>query len=430
MTPLHADAMGRTRDTWGVGISETEIVGSDDEDDGDYEDLGEIGEIGDEKGRAPGRRGGTKHGDGKGDRVGDDRGDRVGDDRGDRVGNGFGDANGYGYGYGGDGYGGGYGYARAWRRWFRPQNAPVIVSLVAVVLVVAGAAFAAVQKSRSANDFGVSLISAQYIVRQDASGIDLTLALQNTGSTMIELTGISMYQPGLIRMTQTGDAAGVTETEAGATTASALGPGTAITELALTPRDIEVLTVPFRYDCGVTTIPPVSRSVSLAGFSARGTARTAQVTLPSDVTPFQGGNVVRSALCTQPSPEANVSVLYEGETSAPQYPLGKPPRYTYTAILTAPGPNNVTINSISSDNPGIATSIDSELPITLVNGEDVNLNITWYVSSCVIATSAHSADGVKITASMQQTVQTWDQPLGNRFNADLAAGISTTCSGG
>lgn len=352
----------------------------------------------------------------------------------------------------GPGSGNGFGpnSSRPWRRLFHPPNAPVIASLLAVVLVVAAAAFAAVQKNRSGNDFGVSLISAQYIVRQDAAGIDLTLALENTGSTMIELTGVSVYQSGLVRLTQTGDAAGVTETEAGAATASALGPGTAIASTALTPKDVEVVTVPFRYDCAVSALPPVSHSVSLAGFSARGTARTAQLTLPSGATPWQGGSTVRSALCSAPTPQANVALHYGGQTStaitgttaptptgttaaaaAAQSPPTGTPRYTYTATLTASGPSPVTISSISQDNPGIATLVAPPLPITLTTArKSVNLTITWYVSNCVIATSAHSADGVKITASARQTVQTWDATLGGRFTTDLASGISTACSGG
>lgn len=329
----------------------------------------------------------------------------------------------------GSGNGGGVDSPRPWRRLFHPRNAPVIASLLAVVLVAAAAAFSAVQKNRSGNDFGVSLISAQYIVRQDASGIDLTLALQNTGATMIELTGVSVYQPGLVRLTQTGDAAGVTETEAGATTGSELGPGTAIASTALTPKDVEVVTVPFRYDCAVSALPPVSRSVSLAGFSARGTARTAQLTLPSGVTPWQGGSVVRSALCGEPAPRSNVALRYGGETGSTQTP-GGPLQYTYTAALIASGPSPVTVSSVSQDNPGVATFVSPRLPVTLIGGESVNLTITWYVSNCVIATSAHSADGVKITASARQTVQTWDATLGGQFTRDLASGISTACSGG
>lgn len=365
-----------------MGISEIEIVGSDDEDDGDFDDLGDFGD---------------QSGDGAGS---------------------------------GQGSGSDSGSSSPWRRWLRPPNAPVIASLLAVVLVVAGAAFAAVQKDQSGDDFGVSLVSAQYIVRQDASGIDLTLALQNTGSTMIELTGVSVYQPGLIRMTQTDDAAGVTETEAGATTASALGPGTAISTLALTPKDVEEVTVPFRYDCVDSALPPVSRSVGLAGFSARGTARTARLTLPPGVTPWEGGDVVRSALCNQPSPESHLALLYRGEGGNTQTTLDGQIENTYTVMLIASGGAPVTVSSLSLDNPGIVTSVSPGLPRTINSGESLTVTLTWHVSNCVIATSAHSADGVKITASVRQSVQTWDATFGGLFLAALAAGISTACSGG
>lgn len=397
-----------------MGISEIEILGSDDEDDGD----GRASESG----------------------------------SGEANGSGAGPGGGGGPGASGSGSGSGRGSVFAawrlwrqsflrrqsvgwdqplpWRRWLRPTNAPVIASLLAVVLVVAAAAFAAVQKNRAGNDFAVSLVSAQYLVRQDATGINLTLALENTGSTMIELTGASVYQPGLVRLTQTGDATGVTETEAGATTTSALGPGTAIASMALTPKDVELVTVPFRYDCGVSTLPPVSRVVSLAGFTARGTARTARLALPSGVTPWTGGNVVRSALCDEPKPESNVDLAYVAETGTTQAPLGGPTQHTYLATLRASGPAPVTIISISPDNPGIATLITPRLPITLISGEKVQLGVTWYVTNCVIATSAHSADGVKVTASARQTVQTWDATLGGRFITDLASGISTACSDG
>lgn len=313
-------------------------------------------------------------------------------------------------------------------RWYRPANAPVLASLAVVLLVVAGAAFAAVQRNRSGDDFGLALISAQYTIRQDASGLDLTLAVQNTGSTMVELTGVSLYQPGLVRQTQTGDGTGVTETEAGAATASALGPGTAITSLAITPKDVEVVTVPFRYDCGVSTFPAVSRSLSLAGFSARGTARTARLTLPTDVTPWQDGNIVRQALCEQPTPESDLSLAYGAGTGSTQIPQA-PMQFTYTLVLSASGAGPVTVSSVSLANPGIATSVEPKLPVTLVGGESVRLNVTWYVKNCVIATSAHSADGVNITASASQNVQTWVATLGAQFVRELDAGVGIACSG-
>ncbi len=361
-----------------MGISEIEILGEGDE--------GDDGEFGDE----------PAHGSGSGSSDGD-------------------------------------GYPSAsdrWRRWLQPPNAPVLASLAAVLIVVAAAAFAAVQHDRvPGDDFGLKLISAQYTIREDASGIQLTLALENTGSTMIELTGVSVYQPGLIRQTQTGDAAGVTETEAGATTTSALGPGTAIASMALTPKDVEVVTVPFRYNCEITNFPPTSRALSLAGFSARGTAHTAQLTLPPSVNPWPAGDVVRSALCNQPAPQSVVDLVYLGEDGSTQIPQA-PLQFRYLADLTASGAHPATVTSVSQDNPGIATSVEPHLPITLIGGGTVQLTVTWWVTNCVIATSAHTADGVKITASTQQTVQTWDTKLGNRFNTDLASGILTACSGG
>jgi hypothetical protein len=313
------------------------------------------------------------------------------------------------------------------RRYRRPSRA-VAALLAALLVVVAVAAVAFVKQDRQSDDFDVSLLSAQYTMRQDASGIDLALAVQNTGSSMIELTGVAVYQPGLIRFTQTGDTAGATESEAGAATASALGPGTAIASLALTPKDVEVVTVPFRYDCGLSGFPPVNHTLSLAGFSARGTARTARLTLPADVTPWQPGGVLRSALCNQPTPQSDLNVRYAGIGSTLMQLA--PVRFDYTVALTAPTATPVTVTSISQDNPGIAASVDPALPIEVLDGQTVLVTITWRVMSCVIATSAHSADGVKITASAQQSVQTWDAKLGSQFTRDLDAEITTVCSGG
>jgi hypothetical protein len=50
--------------------------------------------------------------------------------------------------------------------------------------------------------------------------------------------------------------------------------------------------------------------------------------------------------------------------------------------------------------------------------------------SCVIATSVHAVPGVRITASANQTTQSWDAKLGAQFTKDLDAEISTVCSGG
>lgn len=320
------------------------------------------------------------------------------------------------------------GPVRSVRRWIRRPSGPVATLLAALLVVIAAAGFTVVKQGRQSDDFDVRLVSAQYTMRQDASGIDLALALQNTGSSMVELTGVAVYQPGLIRFTQTGDATGVTESEAGATTTTALGPGTAITSLALTPKDVEVVTVPFRYDCGVSTFPAVDRSLSLAGFSARGTARTARLTLPADVTPWQPGGVLRSALCNQPTPESDLNVRYAGIGSTLMQLT--PVRFDYTVALTAPTATPVTVTSISQDNPGIAASVDPQLPLEVLDGQTVLVTVTWRVMSCVIATSVHSADGVKITASAQQSVQTWDAGLGAQFTRDLDAEITTVCSGG
>lgn len=311
------------------------------------------------------------------------------------------------------------------RRW-RPSR-PVAALLVALLVVIAAGAFAVVQQSRAADDFSVTLISAQYTLPNDASGIDLALAVQNTGSTMVELTGIAVYQPGLIRLTQTGDAAGVTETEAGASTLSALGTGTAITPVALPPKDIELITVPFRYDCNLTATPAAARSLSLAGFSARGSARTAQLGLPQGATPWQEGTIMRTAVCGQPTPEADLKVGYGGlgDTLMALTPV----RFNYSILLTAPVATSVTVSSISQDNPGIAASVDPALPAVVLDGQTVRLTVSWRVMSCVIAGSVHSGGGVQITASTGQTVQTWQASLGAQFTRDMDAEIATECSG-
>ncbi len=318
-------------------------------------------------------------------------------------------------------------------RRLRKPSGPLAAVLAATVVAVAAAAFAVVRHDRAGDAFDVTLISAEYTVRQDASGIDLSLALQNNGPTMIELTGVALNQPGLIRLPRTGDAAGGDTTgaaasDAGAASASALGPGTAITSLPLTPKGVEVVTVPFRYDCARSGFPLVSRAVSLAGYSALGTPRTARLTLPASASPWQPGDILRSALCNQPTPESDLTVRYGGIGSTLMQLT--PVRFDYTIELSAPTTTPVTVTGIAQDNPGIAASVDPALPIKVLDGQTVLVTVTWRVMSCVIATSVHSADGVKITASAQQSVQTWDAKLGAQFTKDLDAEITTVCSGG
>lgn len=312
--------------------------------------------------------------------------------------------------------------ARAW-------ITPVTVLLAVLVLAVAGGAYAvARQQSRVGDDFDVTLISAQYTLRQDASGIDLSMAVQNMGSTMVELTGVSIYQPGLIRFSQAEEAPGVTEFEVGSPQQSAFGLGTAITPIPLSPRDVEMVTVPFRYDCSNNAEPPVTRTVGLTGFSARGNSHTIQLALPLDTTPWQSRDALRTALCDQPSPQADLKVAYNGygDTLLELTPV----HFNYSITLTAPQATAVTVSSISQDNPGISATTDPPLPVTVLDGQSVRLTVTWRVMSCVIATSVHSADGVEITAAANQTTQTWDAALGAQFTKDLDAEISTVCSGG
>lgn len=306
---------------------------------------------------------------------------------------------------------------------------PATVLLAVLILAVAGGAFAVVRhQNQGGDDFDLSLISAQYSMRQDASGIDLAMAVQNSGSSMVELTGVSVDQPGLIRFSQNEQAPGIYEYEAGSPQQVPLGLGSQITPVALAPKDVEMVTVPFRYDCSKTTQPPVTRAVGLTGFSARGAAHTVRLPLPLDTTPWQARDALRDALCNQPSPQADLKVAYNGygDTLMELTPV----RFNYRITLTAPASTTVTVDSVSQVNPGISASTDPAVPVTVLDGQSVQLTITWQVMSCVIATSVHSVDGVEITASANQTVQTWKANLGAQFTKDLDAQISTVCSGG
>lgn len=312
------------------------------------------------------------------------------------------------------------------RRWVTPATGLLAV----LILAVAGGAYAVIrQQSRAADDFDVAMISAQYLLRQDASGIDLELAVQNTGATMVELTGVSVDQPGLIRTAAADQSAGLAEYEAGSPSVSPLGVGTTITPVALAPKDVEIVTVPFRYDCSRSGARPVTRRVALAGYSSRGTAHALRLSLPlTGATPWQNRDLLRDALCDKPSPQADLAIAYGGigNTLMELSPV----RFNYSITLTAPPDTSVTINSISQDNPGISASTDPGLPVTVLDGQSVRLTVSWRVMSCVIATSVHSADGVQITATASQSVQTWDAKLGAQFTKDLDAEISTVCSGG
>lgn len=306
---------------------------------------------------------------------------------------------------------------------------PATVLLAVLILAVGGGAYAVTRhQAQAGDDFDVALVSAQYTLRQDASGLDLSIAVQNNGSAMIELTGVSVEQPGLIRFSQNEQAPGIFEYEAGSPLQVPLGLGTAITPVALAPKDVEMLTVPFRYDCSKTTDPPVTRTVGLAGFSARGASHTIRLPLPLESTPWQAGDALRAALCAQPSPQADLKIGYGGigDTLMELTPV----RFNYSVTFTAPATTAVTIESVSQDNPGIAAATDPALPVTVLDGQSVRLTITWRVMSCVIATSVHSADGIEITASANQAVQSWDAKLGARFTKDLDGEISTVCSGG
>ncbi len=307
---------------------------------------------------------------------------------------------------------------------------PVTVLLAVLILAVAGGAYAVVrQQDKTGDDFTLTLISAQYELRQDASGIDLQMAVQNMGSTMVELTGVAIYQPGLIRFSQAEEAPGVTEFEVGSPQQSAFGLGTAITPIALSPRDVEMVTVPFRYDCSNRGEPAVTHTVGLTGFTAHGNSRSVQLSLPPDATPWQAGEPLRWAVCTQPSPQADLKVAYGGYGNTLMELT--PVTFNYSLTLSAPQATAVTVYSISQDNPGIsATTTDPPLPVTVLDGQTVRLKVSWRVMSCVIATSVHSAAGVQITAMANQTTQTWDAGLGAQFTKDLDAEISTVCSGG
>ncbi|MGH6657240.1 MAG: hypothetical protein ACRDVE_18810 [Actinocrinis sp.] len=315
------------------------------------------------------------------------------------------------------------------RARLRRPGKPVIALLVVAALAIGAAVYNGVRQDKAADDFSLKLVSASYTLPQDASGVNLSVAVQNTGSTMIDLTGVAVFQSGLVRLTQTGDLAGATESEAGSSTASALGPGTAITPLPMPPDDIELVTVPFRYDCASEASPAPSRTIIITGFSSHGGAHSRQLALPSATTPFDAsGKVLRQAVCSQPTPKDDLVVKYGGIGNV--LAALSPVRFSYSILLHAPESASVTVDSVSQDNPGISGSADPALPVRVLDGQTILLTVTWRVMSCVIATSVHSADGVQITASTAQTVQTWHASLGAQFTKDVDADITTVCSGG
>jgi len=318
---------------------------------------------------------------------------------------------------------------RTWRRpvtklrQLNPRHLPggrVTALLAALLIAVAAGAFVFVQQSRAADDaFDVTLVSASYALPQNASGINLSLAIRNTGAAMVELTSVTVDQPGLIRLEQNNLG---TEVEASPAVKNAITP------VAMTPQDVEVLNVPFRYDCTTHATPPVTHTISLGGVNARGAARTITLTLPADASPWDAGDFMRSAVCGQPSPRSQLSVRYGGIGSTLMELT--PVRFDYTIVLAAPTATVVTVNSISQDNPGIAASVDPALPAQVLDGQTVELTVTWRVMSCVIANSVRTGDGVEITATANQITQTWHATLGAQFTRDLDAEITTVCSGG
>jgi hypothetical protein len=292
----------------------------------------------------------------------------------------------------------------------------VTAVLAALLATAAAAAFAVVRQDRSAADaFDLSLISASYTLTQDASGIDLSLALRNTGSTLVELTAVGVTQPGLIRLAR--DSA----------TAAPPPARDAIAPTTIPPGAVEQLTVPFRYDCASHATAPVARTVSLTGLSARGTARTEQLALPPAATPWDPGGFMRSTACGQPAPETELAVRYGGPGRNRMDVA--PVRDVYTVVLTAPNAVPVTVENVDQDRQGIALDVDPALPAEVLDGQSVTLTVSWRVTDCAAAATAHP-DGVEITAAVSRTAQTWHAPLGDQFAADLAARIRAVCPAG
>jgi hypothetical protein len=293
----------------------------------------------------------------------------------------------------------------------------------ALVLAVAASGFTVMRHDQSTGDeFDVSLVAASYTLPQDASGIVLNLTVRNGGPAMVDLTSLAVDQPGLIRANPNLTGTPYDATQPMAATTNAISP------LPMPPQDIEVVTVPFYFDCTISTNPPAASSIRVTGVSARGGTRNEVLALPSDATPWDEGDTARAAVCAKPSPQSDLTVKYGGigNTLAQLEPV----RFDYTIALTAPPATNVTVTGIAQDNPGIAASADPGLPAVVLDGQTVRLNVTWRVMSCVIARSVPTGNGVEITAFVGQATQTWHASLGAQFTKDLDAEITTVCSGG
>jgi hypothetical protein len=288
---------------------------------------------------------------------------------------------------------------------YRPWPPSPSAALAGLVAVVIAALCLALLPGSAGGRFDLAVVSASYTSTPDQTGISLGVEVRNNGSSMVELTDLTVAQPGLA---PSGTYGGSAQTGLPA----AVPPGQSV--------DVSLV---FTYDCRVTGQPAAATTVRAAGVDTRGLARTATLSLPATADPWSLGD--RSDFCAIPAPREDLTVGYGGLGNTVM--SVSPVRFDYTLVLTAPPTRSITVAGLTPDNSGVITAVDPTLPLTVLDGQTVRLTVTWQVASCTLARNADATDGIRVMASNTREAENWDVHLGSQYARDTVAEIETVC---
>jgi hypothetical protein len=293
-------------------------------------------------------------------------------------------------------------------RPYRPWPPSPAAALMAVAVTIAAALGLAVTTGGAAGGrFDLVVVSAGYSVPRGSTSMVLDLSLRNVGGSIIELTDLSIVQPGLIPSSVDN------------------GFGLPPLPVALPPQRTVSVPLIFSFDCGTRTRPAAATTAQAFGYDTRGAARVTRLALPSSADPWLAGGQVRGNVCSMPTPQDDLTVRYGGSGGVL---LGRTPvRFVYTVLLTAPSTRSVTVAGLTHDNPGVTATFDPPLPITVLDGQTVRVTVTWQVLNCVLARDGTVAGGVQVMAANPREVENWDARLGALYARDMAAQIQLAC---
>lgn len=277
-----------------------------------------------------------------------------------------------------------------------------VAALCALVLAVGVAVYAARPRPST---FDARITTAGYKLN-GIDGVASTLTVQNPSSGPVTLDEVAI-----------GGDAGVD-----------IGVGQAAMTLTIPAGGTGEITMRGLLDCRADQ-PAVPAHALLTGTDGRGLSRTVSADMPGSAAFSAGIDAYRRSICRVPYPLGITTITYGGPEkteAADGYALQM---RLNVSVATVPGmdPTPVRFTTALSNLPGVRAMMSAADAITVEPGKPGRIDVLWAVDDCSRVPAYAGILSVSVMGVDRRGTQIWDYALGDRFSADLTAGIAAFC---